>query len=129
MEVKEHNNLIYKCYEGNPHIKHILLNDDINRIAMIEGRFPLTKFPVCSHCESLGLWHTDKNNKEVCVCTKCGTYTKNPMTYSEYLATGYDVDKTGETFRNTLKKDRDLRKRKELLYLPEYNNIGKGAKK
>jgi len=128
MEAKEHNNLILKCYDGNPHVKHVLTVDDINKMTMIEGRFPLTKLPVCSHCEKLGLWHHDNLGNEIGVCVACGTYTKDPMTYSEYLATGYDVDQTGETFKNTLKKDRKRRKINDLLYLPQYNNIGKGGR-
>lgn len=121
MEVKDHNKIIYKCYDGNPHLKHVLTVDDINKMTMIEGRFPLTKLPVCSHCEKLGMWHKDSLGRVVGVCVSCGTYTKNPMTYSEYLATGYDVDKTGDTFIRTLKKDREQRKKNELLYLPNYN--------
>lgn len=127
MDSKEHNNLIYKCYKGNPHLKHVLLSEDIQKMTMIEGRFPLTKLPVCSHCESLGLWHHDSQDNEIGVCTKCGTYTKFPMTYSEYLATGYDVDKTGETFRNMFESEKETREKNNLFYLPYYN-IGKGGK-
>lgn len=116
----DHNKLILKCYEGNPHLKHILTNDDINRMALIEGTYPITKFPVCSHCERLGLW-TKYGGHVAGWCEYCGTYTKNAMSYSEYLTKGYDVDETGDTFRRMLKVDRERRERNKLLYLPEWN--------
>jgi len=122
MDNMQHNKLIIKCYEGNPHLKHVLTNTDINRIAMLEGRYPITKFPVCSHCERLGLW-TQVDGIPSGYCEICGTYTRNPMTYSEYLSKGFDVDETGETFRKMSKVDKELREKNKLFYLPEYKTI------
>lgn len=123
--VQEHNNLITKCYEGNPHLKHVLTVEDINKMTMIEGRFPLTKLPVCSHCEKLGLWSKDSNNEEIGICKYCGTITRKPMTYSEYLTKGYDVDETGATFRSMDKADKEFREKTKLWYLPDYGIGGK----
>jgi len=123
MNTKEHNNLIAKCYEGNPHLKHVLTVEDINKMSMIEGRFPLTRLPVCSHCEKLGMWSHDANNEAVGICLACGSITRRPMTYSEYLAKGYDVDKTGENFRKMAQTDKDFRENTKLI-LPNYKMRG-----
>lgn len=121
MDTRQHNDLIIKCYQGNSHLKHILTQADIHKMAVIEEGFPLTKLPVCSHCEGLGLWHKGRNGETLGVCRKCGTYTKDPLTYSNYLAKNYDVDKTGATFRNMSKAEKLRRKKNDLHYLPNYN--------
>ncbi|MGL6281819.1 MAG: hypothetical protein ACRC2J_05380, partial [Microcoleaceae cyanobacterium] len=87
---------------------------DIVQMCLIEGRFPLTKLPVCGHCEMLALWHRDPlTQKIIGVCKSCGAITKNPVSYSTYLASKMDVDQTGDTFRKMaiLDKNRDTWKR------------------
>lgn len=124
--VEQHNKLINIVFNGNKHLKHVLSDEDIKQMTLIEGRFPLTKLPVCGHCEKLGLWHRDAYNRKIVgVCRTCGTITKNPVTYSTYLASRMDVDETGDTFRSmaTVDKHRDLAAR--LVYLPDFNHIGK----
>lgn len=113
--VQEHNQLIKVHFEGSKNLKHVLSMDEINRMTMIEGRFPLTKLPVCSHCERLGLWGVGM----ICVCKHCGSLTKRPITYATYLASGYDVDTTGATARSVMNKSEVARK--ELM--PEYHKI------
>ena len=51
------------------------------------------------------------------MCPKCGWITKVPITYSQYLAQGYDIDK-GYTAREVLKA-RD----KATMHLPDYGKI------
>lgn len=80
---------------------------------MIEDRFPLAKLPVCGHCEGLALWSKGKTG----VCRKCGTITNNPITYSSYLASGYDIDPTGHTAKKALKTREEIKEK----YLHEYN--------
>jgi len=121
----EHNQIIKIKFSGNTHLKHVLSNDEIRQMTMIEGRFPLTKLPVCGHCEKLGLWSRDILNDEIIgICKSCGTITKKPITYSTYLASKQDVDETGDTFRRmaTIDKDRDYVNR--FIYLPEFNMNG-----
>lgn len=111
----EHNQLIKVYFDGNKNLKHVLSSEEINNMTMIESRFPLTKLPVCSHCERLGFWGKGMQ----CVCKHCGSLTKNPITYSSYLASGYDVDPTGATARSVMQAD--MRLRQDVL--PEYRNI------
>jgi hypothetical protein len=85
-------NKLYKCITGGRnHSRHVMTNDLVNRMTMIEGRYPLTKLPMCEHCERAALWGHNERNEMVGVCTSCGTTTKNPLTYSEYLAQGHDL--------------------------------------
>lgn len=123
--VKQHNNIINVVFNGNKHLKHVLTDKDITRMTLIEGSFPLTKLPVCGHCEKLGLWHRDPvTQKIIGVCRSCGTITKNPVTYSTYLASGYDVDATGDTFRSMAQVDKKKDLVNRFIYLPEFNNMG-----
>lgn len=95
MKIGDHNKLISVVFDGSKHLKHVLNNEEVRNMTMIEGRYPLTKLPVCGGCEGLAYWSRGGQ----ATCRKCGTITKNPITYSSYLASGYDVDPTGETFR------------------------------
>jgi len=88
--IKEHNQLIKVVFDGNKHLNHVLSSQEINKMTMLEERYPLTKLPVCGHCEKLGYW----NRNGTAYCPSCGTYTKKPITYSSYLASGYDTDGT-----------------------------------
>ncbi len=93
--IPQHNRLIKILFGNQKHFSHVMTDPQIKQMTDIEGRYPLTRLPVCGHCERLGMW--DKGG--VGVCKHCGTITKNPVTYSTYLASGYDVDPTGETLR------------------------------
>jgi hypothetical protein len=96
-------------------------------MTVTENRFPFTKLPVCGHCEGLGLWSYDPITKNpVGICRACGTVTKKPITYSTYLATGYDVDTTGDTFRKMLLKDRKKEELKRQLILPDFKKLDRG---
>ena len=84
---------------------------------MLEGRFPLTKLPVCGSCEKLALWSRGKQ----AVCRLCGTITKSPITYSSYLASGYDVDATGETAKKVFNQaNMEKERQRRQLILPDY---------
>ena len=107
MNVQEHNQLMKVVFNGNKHLQHVLTSDQIMKLTMIENRYPLTRMPVCGHCEKLAYW-----NKESAYCPSCGTYTKSPVTYSNYLAMGYDVD------NGIANKMMELDKRRRLL--PDY---------
>lgn len=109
--IAEHNQLIKICFNGNKHFKHVLKQDDIKNMTLIENRFPLTKLPVCGSCESLAYWCRGEG-----YCKKCGTITKNPLTYSNYLGSGYDIDATGQTAKKVLKDEMN----KRLMALPDY---------
>jgi hypothetical protein len=115
----EHNQIIKYVFEGNKHLKHVLSDQEILDLTMIEQRFPLTKLPVCGHCERLGLWHKGTNGKPVGYCKTCGTITKKPVTYATYLASKMDVDQTGDTFRKMLLVDRQVDDYKRMVYLPD----------
>jgi hypothetical protein len=121
---RQHNNLIKILFDGSKHLKHVLSDEEIRNMTMIEARFPLTKLPVCGHCEALGLWTKDAITlKPVGYCKKCGTYTKKPMTYSSYLASGYDIDKTGDSFRRMAIVDKECEEYKRRVYLPDFNRL------
>ena len=94
---------------------------EIEQMTMIENRFPLTKLPVCGGCERLGFWGKGMQG----ICKKCGTVTKNPVTYAEYLATGHDIDATGATARRVLSEEREVRS----IILPDYTNYAQRARK
>ena len=114
------NQIIKICLDGNKHLKHVLTNDVINTMTMLENRFPLSKLPVCGGCEKLGLW----SHGFVGICRDCGTITKNPLTYSEYLASGYDIDATGNTAREVLTEEKEVRR----LILPDHTNYAQKAR-
>ena len=125
---KEHNNLILYNFKDNKHLQKVLTNKEIVDMTVIEGRFPLSKLPVCNHCEELGLWTKDPlTGKPAGYCKKCGTLSKKPVTYSTYLARGYDVDKTGDTFRRMAIVDKKMDSYKRHVYLPDFNRLDGGA--
>jgi NADH pyrophosphatase NudC (nudix superfamily) len=107
MNVKEHNELIKIVFDGNKHLQHVMTSEQIKKMTMYEGRYPLTRMPVCGHCERLAYWYNEN-----AYCPECGTVTKKPITYSSYLASGYDVD-TGIAKQM-------LDKEKREAYLPDY---------
>lgn len=110
--ISEHNQLLKVVLDGSKHLKHVLTNETVRTMTMLEGRYPLTRLPVCGHCEKLALWGPGG----VGVCQTCGTITKRPVTYAEYLASGYDIDETGETARRALQEQKEVRG----LILPKY---------
>lgn len=114
MRIQEHNNLIKVCFDGNKHLKHVMTDSQIKNMCMIENRYPLTKLPVCGGCERLAMWSRGKQ----ATCTHCGTITKSPITYSSYLASGYDIDPTGDTAKRVLNLEKEKMKRQ--LILPDY---------
>jgi hypothetical protein len=118
------------CYDfgANKHLRKVLLDEEIVNMTIIEDRFPLTKLPVCGHCESLGYWHKDPLiGKPVGICKKCGTITKHPVTYSTYLARGYDIDRVGDSFRRMAEVDKKCDAYKRAVYLPDFNRLDGGA--
>jgi hypothetical protein len=120
----QHNKLIQVIFDGNKHLNHVLTTEEINRMTMIEGRFPLTKLPVCGHCERLGLWHKDIiTKKPVGICKKCGSITKSPVTYSTYLSQNMDVDATGDSFRKMSIVDKKYEAYKRMVYLPDFSRL------
>jgi hypothetical protein len=119
----EHNQIIKCVFDGNKHLKHVLSDQEIIDLTMIEQRFPLTKLPVCGHCERLGFWHKDLNGKPIGYCKKCGTITKKPITYATYLASKMDVDATGETFRSMLLAEKAAEEYKRMVYLPDNSRM------
>ena len=124
---KEHNQIIAYNFGNNKHVQKVLSDKEILDMTIIEGRFPLTKLPVCNKCECLGLWSKDiLTGKPVGVCKSCGTITKSPVTYSTYLARGFDLDKTGAGFRNMLKIEKDMDAANRIFYLPDFNRIDGG---
>jgi len=114
---RNNNQKLIKVLYDNPSIKHVLDNDDIKKMCLIEGSYPFTKLPVCNGCEGLALWHRDEFDNVVGVCTKCHTVSKNPVTYSEYLLEGYDVDSSGKTFRELSELGKTKLAKDRLLYL------------
>ena len=119
--ITQHHDIIKCIFGGSKHFKHVLSNDEITQMTLIENRFPLTKLPVCGHCEKLGLWSKGISNEPIGVCKSCGAITKQPITYSTYLASQLDIDPTGDTFRrmSTLEKKVDNFNRK--VFLHKYN--------
>ena len=89
MNIKDHNTLMKIVFDGNKHLKHVMTADEVQKSVHLENRYPLSRMPVCGHCERLALWTRNKQ----AFCEYCGTYTRTPVTYSSYLASGYDVDK------------------------------------
>lgn len=110
--IREHNHLM-RCVLGNTkHFKHILTRDDLSRITGLEKRYPVSRRPVCEHCESVGWWRKGK----ACFCPTCGTITKHPITLSEYYIKGYDLDGS----RSGLSKEVKITKIKRDRILPVY---------
>ena len=121
MDTKGHNQLIKVVFDGSKHLKHVLSSDEIRQMTMIEGRFPLTKLPVCGHCERLAVWGKNMSG----VCRHCGTITRVPITYSNYLSAGYDVDATGDTARRVMCQEKERRD----IVLPKHIEIERAKQK
>lgn len=89
------NNFVKFYTGGTTHNRRLLTNNDIYKIAGVEVQVPIIKQPICEHCERICIWSktTDMFGKTVPlgICTYCGTRTKNPLTYGEFLANGYDI--------------------------------------
>jgi len=45
------------------------------------------------------------------------------MTYSSYLASGYDIDRTGDSFRRMAIVDKECEEYKRRVYLPDFNRL------
>ena len=119
--IDRHHNIIKIIFDGNKHLKHVLSDKEIVQMTLIEDRFPLTKLPVCGHCEKLGLWSKDILTKKLIgVCRSCGSITKNPVAYSTYLASKMDVDPSGDTFRKMTKTEKKLNDFNRMKYLHEF---------
>ncbi len=89
--IDKHNQIIKVNFGQGKHFQHVLTNKDIQRMTMLEGRYPVSRLPVCSGCERVAYWGHGGQG----VCPECGTITKDPITLSEYMAKGYDIDRTG----------------------------------
>lgn len=112
--IGQHNNSLIKVIlNGSKHLKHVLTSKEIVKMSLIEKSYPLSRLPVCGHCEKLAYWHTGGQ----AWCPKCGTYTKKPFTYADYLACGFDIDSSCATSRAMLEYERKRRKK-----LPVYRN-------
>lgn len=105
--------LIKVILDGSKHLKHVLDSKEIRKMSLIEKSYPLARLPVCGHCEKLAYWHHDGQSW----CPKCGTYTKKPLTYGNYLAAGYDIDSSCATSRAMLEYERKRRRK-----LPIFRN-------
>lgn len=89
-------NKILKMYTGGTNHNRRTLNEgDVYKISGIMQQVPLISQPICEHCERIGIWDWDIDMwgqlRPLCQCETCGTITKHPMTYGEYLANGYDI--------------------------------------
>lgn len=111
--IEKHHEIVKVVFDGNKHLNHVMSNDQIKQMTLIENRYPLTRLPVCGGCERLAMWSRGGQ----ATCTHCGTITKKPITYSSYLASGYDVDATGATFRSVAYKGEMI---KRDIILPDY---------
>lgn len=93
--IRRSNNLIKIFTGGTSHNRRLLTNNDIMKIHDVEIQVPIISQPVCEHCERIVLWsHTRGKFGETIplgICSYCGTITKNPMTYGEWLAAGHDI--------------------------------------
>lgn len=89
------NRILKMTSGGTKHAKKVLTDEQIYTVCGISIKIPLISQPMCEHCENIGIWDWDKDmfGQEVvyCYCQKCGTLTKNPITYGEYMAMGYDL--------------------------------------
>jgi hypothetical protein len=121
MSTKKHHDIIKVIFNGNKHLKHVLSSEEVRQLTLVENRFPLTKLPVCGHCEKLGLWSKDSITKRpIGVCKSCGSITQQPITYSTYLASKMDVDPTGDTFKRMLVTERKIDNYKRAVYLHKF---------
>lgn len=103
---------LMKISINNKHIQHVLSVDRINEMTQIEQRYPITRLPVCNHCEALALWSktkVDNQIKRTATCLKCGYITYEPITYAEYLVSGYDLpDSMNSEQKEEIKVKRSL---------------------
>lgn len=113
MDIKNHNKLIKMSLGHNKHLNHVMTSGEIRKVTAIENSYPLTRMPVCNHCEKLAYW-----NHGGAWCPSCGTYTKTPITYSSYLASGFDIETGTGTKVGIAKRMMELNKRKKIL--PDY---------
>ncbi len=117
--VAEHNQIMKCVLDGSKHLKHVMDSKQVAKVGFLENRYPATRLPVCGHCEKLAFWHTGGQ----AFCPACGTYTMKAITYSTYLASGYDVDPSCATSRKMF----ELEKKKRERFLPIYR--GKDGKR
>ena len=92
------NNFIKIYTGGTNHNRRMMSEKDVYTIAGVMHEVPLISQPICEHCERLGIWDWDYDMwgkpRPLCQCETCGTITKHPMTYGEYLANGHDIPST-----------------------------------
>ena len=92
------NNFIKIYTGGTKHNRRMMSEKDVFTIQGVMHQVPLIAQPICEHCERLGIWDWDIDMwgkpRPLCFCETCGTITKNPLTYGEYLANGYDIPST-----------------------------------
>lgn len=85
-------NKLYKVINGSrSHYRHMLTDDTVRRMTMVENRCSVAKQPMCGFCERVALWNRGPDGRPVAYCHACGSTTLNPITYAEYLANGYDL--------------------------------------
>lgn len=115
--IQEQNRLIAYYTGGTSHAKHIEKDEDKLKIHNLEAQFPVISQPVCERCEHLCLWDQTKGmfgeTVPLGVCMNCGTITKKPITFGEYLANGYDIP----SFLGGKEKDDSIEARKLLNLL------------
>ena len=100
---------IIKLSYNDNHIRHVLSNDKVNEMTQIENRYPISRLPVCNHCEALGIWGFTKMREPAGYCEKCGTITVGPISYAEYLVSGYDLpDNMSSEKKSEIKARRSL---------------------
>lgn len=81
-----------KISYNDKHMKHVLSVEKVNEMTQVERRYPMSRLPVCNHCEALALWSRPlENGNRTGTCLKCGTVTVNPISLAEYLVAGYDL--------------------------------------
>lgn len=102
----KHNDDLIRVMSDQKHMKHILTQEHIDQMVRVEARYPISKLPVCGHCERLALW----GDKGTAHCLHCGTVTLKAVPLSEYYAAGYDLDgATGED-RSQVRHEKNARK-------------------
>lgn len=95
MDISKQNKLIAYYTGGTNHAKRAKNDVERLQIAKVESQFPLISQPICERCERIGLWDKEYSifgtMTPLCQCLECGAITKNPLTFGEYLANGYDL--------------------------------------
>ena len=93
--IKKSNLLVLEMTGGSAHTRRTLTKGDIYKIRDVEIAVPIVSQPVCERCERICMWDStvDMWNQiiPIAYCDSCGTTTKKPMTYGEYLANGHDI--------------------------------------